>query len=830
MSMNISLIKKLTTDSINSVHFIDLYNSLSISYANSKLNISTSISSRDTDDLCRYADIFSLSEEPDYRVLAYRIIIKLLGVSEKKEELGSMARSIFTKLGLFVSESRFNKFEHPLPYEREVNNILKKDRQKLPFGDEIFTDSQYKVFSSLTKLNSFSFSGPTSFGKSFIIRNYVFTCINDNKNVIILVPTKVLIEEYLREIRKTIKLKGWDFVNLSKNAQSYQSDRINILILTPERFNNLIYAEIELSIDVLIIDEAHKLGDDDERSITSFKVIQEVRKRLPNCKVIFSSPVINNPSVFLESFGLNGKNSIEAIEGPVTQNLFFIDLVNKNSHFYNEVNKNFHCHTDNLKFDDMFSFIKSITSTSNSSLIYCTSKSGSVNDAVSFAENLPTLKNPRLIAASINIKELIHEEYFLSDLLLKGVAFHNADLPKSVRSIIENLYQARDISYLFCTSTLLEGVNLPTSNLFLRSFKTKNNITNKNKLDFWNLAGRAGRYTKELDGNIFCIRDTPSAWSNISDLVNNKNDVKADTSALKHFERGQKIINVLNNGPLSDFKQERIMDQISNMILSEYMDNKFENQSSILINLVPKKFHRRLFKALEDKFRDSGISEVPKYLFSIGHNISIDRHISVLSDIKKQPLILTSLIGEDTYPLFERICKVYKLKFTNSQINRLYRISQQWIHGYPLKAIINNSLDVSSTVIVRSGGPIENFDRSNKVHVNAIINGVISSIENDIGYKLELYINHYYQHLVSLVGSEQAGINLSTYLELGTNDKFEIALQNYGFSRSVASELNKSYRNFIKFDEDNTVVSIDIVSLLAKLDKNSIAFTEVSHI
>ncbi|ASJ41456.1 DEAD/DEAH box helicase [Vibrio vulnificus] len=251
MSCNISLIDKLTTDSIESPHFIQLYEKLSIAYANSKINIKSSIVSKDTDYLCRYADIFSLSDKAEYRVLAYRIIVKLLGVSEKNTDLGSIARSIFSKLGLFVSESRFNEQEFPLPYEVEVGNILKKDRQKLPYGHEILTDSQYKVFKSLNNLDSFSFSGPTSFGKSFIIRNYIFSCINDGKNVVILVPTKVLIEEYMREIRKTVKGEGWSSVNLSKNAQSYQKGKVNILVLTPERFNNLVYSELEINIDVL---------------------------------------------------------------------------------------------------------------------------------------------------------------------------------------------------------------------------------------------------------------------------------------------------------------------------------------------------------------------------------------------------------------------------------------------------------------------------------------------------------------------------------------------------------------------------------------------------
>lgn len=830
MSHSINLIDKLTSDAIKSPHFIQLYEKLSIAYANSKINIDSLIVSKDTDHLCRYADIFSLSDKAEYRVLAYRIIVKLLGVSETNTDLGSIARSIFTKLGLFISESRFSEKEFPLPYEVEVGNILKKDRQKLPYGNEILTDSQYKVFKSLNSLDSFSFSGPTSFGKSFIIRNYIFSCINDGKNVVVLVPTKVLIEEYMREIRKKAKDNGWISINISKNAQSYQNDKINILILTPERFNNLVYSEIELNIDVLIVDEAHKLGDDDERSVTSFKVIQEATNRFKNCKVIFSSPVISNPSIFLESFGFNGKNSIEAIEGPVTQNLFFVDLINNTSQFYNEVSKEFCTYTRELDSQDMFSFIRSITSSSSSSLIYCSSKSGSVNDAVLFAERLPSLSNEKLVAASKNIKELIHKDYFLSDILLKGVAFHNADLPKSVRGIIESLYQSRDISYLFCTSTLLEGVNLPTGNLFLRSFKTKGKITNKNKLDFWNLAGRAGRYTKELDGNIFCVQDNEDSWGNIVDLVDKKNEVKADTSALKRLERGQKIINVLKDGALNEQKQERIMEQIANMVLSDYMEYRGKPHPSSLINLVPKKFHRRLMKALEEKFNNSGINEVPRNLFSIGHNISIERHINVLSDIKENPLILGSLNGKDTYPLLERICSVYNLKFSKPQINRLYRIMQQWIHGFTLKEIITNSLENSLTVKVNRNSPSEEFDSSNKAHVNAIINGVIASIEHDIGYTLELYVNHYYQHLVNALGGENSGINLSTYLELGTNDKFEIALQNHGLSRSVAAELCKFYKDFIKFTDENTVVLIDTMGLLSKLDRNSIAFAEISNL
>tara|TARA_Y100000588_G_scaffold395281_1_gene522330 strand:- start:158 stop:2647 length:2490 start_codon:yes stop_codon:yes gene_type:complete len=827
MQHEVSLIDKLTDDSINSTHFIELYENLSNSYADSKINIDTCVGTIETDDLCRYADIFSLSNKSEFRMLSYRIIVKLLGVSAKSEELGSIARSIFSKLGLFVSESMFDSNKHQLPFDFEINNLFKRDKQKLPFGSEILTDSQYEVFQNLQSPDSFSFSGPTSFGKSFLIRNYIYSCINDKDNVVVLVPTKVLIEEYINEIRTQVKRLGWDDVHLSRSAHSFSIDKVNVFVLTPERFNSFVYENTEITLNVLIVDEAHKLGDDDERSITSFKVIHEAKSKYPECKLVFSSPVISNPSVFLSSFQLDSKNAIEAIEGPVTQNLFFIDLVDKKSQYYNEISNNFHTHREGLNFDNLFDFVKHVTNESQSSLIYCSSKSSSVYDAVSFSENLPYLDDPLLISASKNIKDLIHEDYFLADLLLKGVAFHNADLPKSVRSIVESLYQSRNLLFLFCTSTLLEGVNLPTGNLFLRTFKTKKLVTNKNKLDFWNLAGRAGRYTKELDGNIFCIRDSDNSWGNISDLVKDKFDVKANTSALNKLERGRKIINVLNNGALNEDKQERIMDQIANMVLAEYIEKNGQISSSSLLSLVPKRFHRRLTNALEEKFNSSGIKEVPSRLFSIGHNISIERHINVLSDVKSNPIILSSI--KDTYPLIERISQLYGWKMSQAQLARLYRIMQQWTHGFALREIIGNSIDNTKTVKVGWNEPPEDFDRSNKEHVNIVINGVISTIETDIGYKLELYVNHYYQHLVSHIGSEGAGVNLSTFLELGTNDKYEIALQNYGFSRSVAAEINKQYRTLIEFDSENVVVSIDNRALLKVLDKSSIAYSEVKR-
>src|SRR5262249_26179721 len=73
-----------------------------------------------------------------------------------------------------------------------------------------------------------------------------------------------------------------------------------------------------------------------------------------------------------------------------------------------------------------------------------------------------------------------------------------------VRQEIETAFWAGDLDYLVCTSTLLQGVNLPAKNRFVLN-PTKGQNAPMDSADFWNLAGRAGRLRQEFQGNIFLI-------------------------------------------------------------------------------------------------------------------------------------------------------------------------------------------------------------------------------------------------------------------------------------------------------------------------------------
>ena len=92
---------------------------------------------------------------------------------------------------------------------------------------------------------------------------------------------------------------------------------------------------------------------------------------------------------------------------------------------------------------------------------------------------MPVLNNSKLITLSNDIRQEIHQKCFLADLVLKGVAYHVGYLPASIRLRIERSFENGDIKTIFCTSTLVEGVNLPADNLFITNYKNGNSNMNE---------------------------------------------------------------------------------------------------------------------------------------------------------------------------------------------------------------------------------------------------------------------------------------------------------------------------------------------------------------
>ena len=153
-------------------------------------------------DILRFADLFSRSENAEMLNIAYKITSLLIDDFKDDPTYKFFTNSILIKLGNFPALSFIESGDQNqnISYSPETlfERAVKETFQQIPNSDFIFTDAQYKIFELLKNNNHFSFSGPTSLGKSFIINAFIRHLITEHKgtdNLIILVPTRALINQ-----------------------------------------------------------------------------------------------------------------------------------------------------------------------------------------------------------------------------------------------------------------------------------------------------------------------------------------------------------------------------------------------------------------------------------------------------------------------------------------------------------------------------------------------------------------------------------------------------------------------------------------------------------
>lgn len=101
-------------------------------------------------------------------------------------------------------------------------------------------------------------------------------------------------------------------------------------------------------------------------------------------------------------------------------------------------------------------------------------------------------------------KEAVHPSYVLAETVEGGVGFHYGRIPPLLRNAVESAFADGHLDYIVCTSTLLQGVNLPARNVFMQN-PHKGEENPIEPVDFWNLAGRAGRLGRDFQGNVFLV-------------------------------------------------------------------------------------------------------------------------------------------------------------------------------------------------------------------------------------------------------------------------------------------------------------------------------------
>lgn len=525
----------------------ELYKNILYNYAITVLQITDIKQLRgiNVDDALRFADLLSKSthvEKADaHKIWAHEIITMLLTLYPDDEVVHYYAGSVLTSTGNFMGRKLVqSQYVEPTVMD-ELFSTLSDLYLTVPAAPEKkFFQQQRKVYEHLDDA-CFSYSAPTSMGKSFIMRMFIKEQIlaGKKKNYALIVPTKALINEVRSEIIRN------DLENLLDENQYHVVSSANdmalethpdhnfVFVLTPERLLYLLNDKPDFVLDYLFIDEAHKMTGRNSRAPFYYSVVDELSRRTAKPKFIFASPNIPNPQEYLSllaSGEYDKQNAIASAFSPVVQFKFLVNLKTKQIYIYNDHLKTLeYICSINANPEDgviplMGLFYKNSGERTSRMIAYFSSKDKAINAALTFARlrkqidgGIQRQIDPELAELARDVRNQVHRDYFLAGLLEQGIAYHIGYLPSAIRMRIEKLFKDEKITAMFCTSTLVEGVNLPADNLFITSYYSGR--AQMTDVDFRNLVGRVGRIQYNLSGNVFMISD---------ETRNNKQDVYLD--------------------------------------------------------------------------------------------------------------------------------------------------------------------------------------------------------------------------------------------------------------------------------------------------------------
>jgi superfamily II DNA or RNA helicase len=777
-------------------------------------------------DLLRFADILCRSEKYEARNMAYKII-SLLHVFYSEDQMFKLqAYNVLIKLGNFPSIQIVLGETKVESDEILIDRIVKETYQAAPGSSNVFTDTQYKLFEKMKDSNHFSFSGPTSFGKSFIFESFIKYLIekkNGSDNIALLVPTRALINQVSTKLKNVINDKKYKILTKPIVPLLYkQRDTRFIFVFTPERLISYL-SESNPVINYLLVDEAHKLlSETDSRAPLFYHALMIAKRKSIN--LYFSSPNVPNTDIFLQLVGNSVEETLSIKENSVAQNRFFIDCIEKRALYFSEYDDEQVLEYSGYASDPHTNLKNAINILGKNSpnIIYCNTKDDTIQYALEFANALPNKFDNELEQLISLVQDTMHEEYYLVDCLKKGIAYHFGGLPQRIREKIEQLFQKKKIKNIFCTSTLLEGVNLPAKNIFILSNAI--GLTKLSKIDFWNLAGRAGRLTEDLSGNIICLRiiDKRNRWENPEeDLQVIKDKSVEDVSSVLMTNKGKFYINIghsIKNEPFTrknvTENQKRMLDSYGN-ILAYHTLSKTDS-------ILRSRFIDRNSQAKEIINYLEKLNKIPDKILSQSSTIKLVYQNKILSSSKKIMNIPKNTGYRECLDLLNSLYELYNWeKEESGGRNPLVRnkavlgyyavLMNSWINSQPLNVIIKktiNYFDENSREISINNRDIVLFEKDNRAHINHIVNNVVSDIENVLRFKIKIYVKNYIDLLNIKYQKDEGDIDIQSwdnYLEYGTTDLTIIELQNLGFQRHIASFLKNKYLDF--FIMENGVIT-----------------------
>ena len=709
-------------------------------------------------------------------------------------------QKIIATMGLFFKQPKIETLKG-LVFEMYHQQL--KDE----FGDD-YTPMQADILRKVRDLQYFSFSAPTSTGKSFVFRHLISECFND---VVVIVPSRALINEYYDRLNSLIDIKTVNIMTFVDRINTKHIHR-NIFILTPERAKELFKNKDWLNIDLILFDEAQLSDEKSVRGLYFDSIVRRALRYFPDAKVVFAHPFVENPEAQFQ------KNGIKILDTTVAYNNYELKNVGQIFYIHDTSNQKFY-HFGSIprilgkhKIEAHIDPIESALIKGGSVLIYVPKKHIYSKQIYSQFEKYISMckpiKNYDAIKMIDELKEYIGASttdklFYKSDMLEKlryGIVVHHGSMPLTARLILEHFTQRGFCKICFATSTLEQGINMPFDVVYLERLEGSKILSVKN------LIGRAGRSTNKPVFDFGSVILRSSAMSRFRKVYCEKSTLstksRLDIIDDKIDEKYEEYKDAINNGEFSDEYNltnkdlEKLKSTTITALVPTLLDLMFKGTEFVLPSEGAKVVYED-FQCLYRHYLGRDLTLAEKYVFDSAIKIMIWKvHGKTFSKICQERYAYVSKVAER------------RLLSKKGEQENADNLTARYIAEY--NDIPNKELKTYPLIPTETKGKDVDYDR--------IVYDTYDFLDKLIGFKLsDLFYATFHQYYLTY--QDERAERLAKYIKYGTEDLTEIWMLRYGFSFEEIEWLKPCIENI-----DQTEIKFnDKIEALSDAQKSSIS-------
>ncbi|MBQ2303505.1 MAG: DEAD/DEAH box helicase [Bacteroidales bacterium] len=669
--------------------------------------------------------------------------------------------------------------------------------------NEYYTPVQADIVKNISKANCFSFSAPTSTGKSFVFRNLIE---RGNNDAVVVVPSRALINEYylrLCELMPDRSINILTFIDKINTAKV----RRNIFVVTPERCRDLFKQKDSFNVDLFLFDEAQLSDEESTRGLFYDSIVRRCYKAYPEAKFVFAHPFINNPEAQLLKNHLRNNVAATLYEQKNVGQMYF--CVDNNNVFYHFGIDKTIMGTQKIKcsFDPIEKCIRnggSVLFYVSKSKIYNKSFLNEYGQYIDLCEEIDEdkinyyINGLKSFTGGDTIANKDHYSQMIS-LLKRGIVTHHGSLPLQSRSIIEQYTRDGFCKLCFATSTLEQGINMPFDIVVIDRFEASK------PLEMKNLIGRAGRSSENVKFDYGYVIVSKSNMSKFREILNNPNALDVVSLLDKQEE---------DNSDYSDFKNAILNDTFSDQynLTNNDLEKFSAEESDVIIKRIIDTFYKN-GKLISFDEIDNDRSEI-YYTFDRLYRLYLGRDLSdgeenVLHTAVK--IMLWQIYGKT----FKNICWYrYSYVSRSSERKKMERLGR---NTNALEAKFITGFDDLPNKKLRAYSIFEKGTKAKDVDYDRIVYDTYDYIDKLIGFKLsDIFYAAFYLYYEKT--EDERALSLAKYVKYGTDNERYIWMIRYGMTFEDIELLDKHIENI----NEKGIVFKQSISSISEDKKQSI--------